>query len=141
MAYKIYTDGGYSIPRARGGWAFVVVKDDKAIATRHGNSANSTSNQMELTALVEALKYIKDKDVNDYVTILSDSNYIVNGYSKWMIGWRMDNWLKKDGKEVKNKHLWEQIWELRKENIKVKWVKGHNGDKFNEIADQLTRAF
>jgi len=133
---RLYTDGGYSIPRMLGAWAFIVVNGNKIIKEKYRVVANSTSNQMELTAFLEALK--EANRIGKPLTIYSDSQYVVKGYNSWMKGWKANNW-KRGNKPLKNKEFWQEIEKYSSKVITVKWVKAHNGHKWNEYVDSLTR--
>ena len=144
---KFYTDGGYSIPREIGGWGLVAVGErDKVIFTLSETEKNTTSNRMEMTAFLNALRYIKNNNVKD-ADIITDRNYVVQGYNSWLNGWKQKNWKKADGKPILNKDLWEEIDSLKNPEIKVRWVKGHNlkagtsDAKFNDMVDKLTRDY
>lgn len=124
MSIVIYSDGAYSSSRNRGGWAFVVTKDDEKIHSDYGDVDNTTNNRMEIMSCLNALKWCKLNDIRE-VTIVSDSMYLVGSMSK--------NWKKK-----KNIDLWLEMDKVIEE-ISVIWthVKGHNGDKWNEYCDTL----
>jgi ribonuclease HI len=97
-----------------------------------GSAKDTTNNQMELKAAIEAIKHVK-KTVK--IELYTDSQYVKNGITKWIINWKRNNW--NNGK-VKNKELWQELDDVAsKHSIEWKWVKGHNGDKYNEIADEL----
>ena len=126
---QIYTDGACSVGSRKGGWGVLII-DGKEKITLSGNSLDTTNNRMEMTAVIEALKYFKD---SQKLTILSDSNYVVKGITEWIDGWKQRNW-----KKVKNIDLWKQIDELNQIH-QVKWqhVPAHSGIEGNEIADKL----
>lgn len=139
MKLKIYTDGGYSRKSELGKWAYIVTKDEEEIDRLVTLEEDSTSNRMELTALLGALEYAANNPENSY-TILSDSQYAVNGFNLWLGTWAKNNWTKAGGIDVKNSDLWEKIfyyYELNTPVIDVVWVRGHNGNKFNELVDSL----
>lgn len=138
MGYRIYTDGGFSIPRNAGGWGCIVVKDGKEIHRMNGVSTNETSNRMELTAFIKGLEYAQNLDK---CLIYTDSQYTVKGYNEWLQNWKKKDWKNSKNKEIKNKDLWVKIDNLKNKNIKAVWVKGHNGNKFNELVDSLTRDY
>jgi ribonuclease HI len=100
----------------------------------------STNNQAELTAVCQAMQYIHDKGLGD-VMIWTDSQYVRKGLTEWLTGWVKRNWIKPDGAPVANQELWKQLLELQKQveesgrKVVIDWVKGHNGDWGNEIAD------
>ncbi|MDC7249842.1 MAG: ribonuclease HI [Sphaerochaetaceae bacterium] len=138
---EIYTDGGYCIPKEIGGWAMVVVVDDRVKYTKSDTVKNSTSNRMEMTAFLTALQY-----TDEPVTIITDSNYVVQGYNNWSHNWKKKNWKKSDGKEILNKDLWEAIDAARRDNVTVRWTKGHSKAgtreaRYNELVDSLTRNY
>lgn len=138
---EIYTDGGYCIPKEIGGWGMVVVEGNDVIHTKSDTVKDSTSNRMEMTAFLTALKY-----TDQPVTIITDSNYVVQGYNTWSHNWKKRNWKKSDGKEILNKDLWIAIDEARRDNVTVKWTKGHcksgtREARFNDLVDSLTRNY
>ena len=91
---------------------------------------------MELTAAIEALKAVKNKNVN--IELYTDSKYVKDGIKSWLPRWEENNWKGSRKTEIKNIELWKSIAELRKQfEIEWYWVKGHSGDKYNEIADRL----
>lgn len=135
---EIYTDGSCKVhTTGLGCWAYVVVENGKNIFEDWNNEINTTNNAMELTALEKALVYAISQP-NKQIKIISDSQYCVNGYNNWVFGWERSDW-KKDSGGVKNLELWQSIHELRADNILVEWVKGHNGNKWNEYCDKLTQ--
>jgi len=123
---KVYTDGACSGNPGPGGWGYVYVKDGNNYE-RSGGSPDTTNNRMELTAAIRAIQ-----ELGPNICIMSDSTYVVTGITKWIINWR-----KKDFHKIKNPSLWKELDSLSTIDTKWKWVKAHNGDKFNEIADQL----
>ena len=137
-----YTDGSCGGNPGVGRWAYVeAIPCDRGIKTNivTGNKQLTTNNEMELTAVYMAL--VKSLKTNRYeVTIYSDSSYVVNAITKgWLSRWRVNGWKTKDGKEVKNKHIWEKMYKLVYEkNLQVTFiqVKGHRGDLLNELADK-----
>ena len=133
---RLFTDGGYSIPRSLGAWAYIVVKGNKLVKEKYMVVANATSNQMELKAFLEALK--EAKRLNIPLTIFSDSQYVVKGYNSWMKDWKKSNWMR-GNKPLKNKELWMEINNYSSKDVKVVWVKAHNGNRWNEYVDSLTK--
>ena len=110
-----------------------------------GGVEHATNNQMELTAPIEALKYIKKltaRKVLAEVEIVSDSKYVILGITEWVFNWERNGWRNAAKKPVLNRELWEELYNLTKE-LKPKWtyVKGHNGDKWNERADEIATSF
>lgn len=137
-----YTDGACSGNTGNGGWSYVeIVPCSSGIKTNvvTGNKTHTTNNEMELTAVYMALvKAYKGK--NKQVTIYCDSAYVVNAIKKgWLLNWHNNGWLTKEGKPVKNKHIWEKLFRLvyeKKLDIRFVKVQGHNGDVLNELADK-----
>jgi ribonuclease HI len=126
----IYTDGGSDPNPGRGGYGVVLIHGGhrKEIS---GGFRLTTNNRMELTAVIEALKALKEPCK---VKLYSDSKYVVNALTK---GW-VQNWIKKRWKKVKNPDLWIQLVELAsKHRVEFNWVKGHSGIPENERCDQL----
>ena len=132
----IYTDGACSGNPGKGGWGAVLMFKNhyKEIS---GFEAQTTNNQMELRAVIEALKIIKNSNP---IVIYTDSKYVMEGITKWIIGWKNNGWRTANKKPVKNCELWQELdREASKRHIEWCWVKGHAGDKYNEIADKLAR--
>mgnify|MGYP000430040841 CR=1 FL=1 len=141
----IYTDGGYSIPKNKGGWGFIVTKSGKRVYQEWGIEENSTSHRMELTAFLQAMIYCDNNNFKDIV-IKTDSKYVSEGYKIWINDWVQKDWKKSNNKLIKNKDLWEVIYDLKSEYISAKWIKGHSKQKtldafFNNEADKLTRNY
>lgn len=129
----IYTDGSCLKPNGPSGWAFIGMDRIKTWQYSDGD-ANSTNNRMELTAVIEALEFFDEYDYDEY-NIHTDSKYVINGITKWIIKWKSIGW-----KKVKNIDLWKRLDEnIKNKNIKWTWVKAHNGDKYNEIVDLIAR--
>lgn len=141
---EIYTDGACEMSTRKGGWAMVVVIDDKAIFEDWGNDKGTTNNIMELTAmekgLIFALGNVKHQP-NLKVIIRTDSQYCSKGYNEWCSGWEKKNWKNSQKKTVENLEIWQRIHKLRHPNISVEWVRGHDGNKWNEYCDSLTRNY
>ena len=130
----IYTDGACSGNPGKGGWGAVLIYRDKQ---KHlsGSAILTTNNKMELTAAIEALKAVKKS--ND-IELYTDSQYVKNGISLWIINWKKNGWKNANKKEVANKDLWIELDKyVTHHNITWFWVKGHSGNHYNEIADNL----
>jgi len=130
----IYTDGACKGNPGPGGWgALLKYKEHKKEI--NGFSKNTTNNIMELTAVIESLLIIKQKSD---ITIITDSNYVKDGITKWIANWKNKGWKTSNKKPVKNKDLWKKLDDLsNNHNIKWEWVRGHTGNPGNERADQL----
>jgi len=136
----IYTDGGCTGNPGPGGWGAVVIEDGKEVKLSGGNPS-TTNNRMELNAVIEALHWCKDKGLEGPLEVHTDSQYVKNGINSWIHNWKKNGWKTAAKKPVKNKDLWE---ELDKINSAMSpewfWVKGHAGNKYNELCDQLVEA-
>lgn len=133
----IYTDGACSGNPGPGGWGTILMYKDikKEIS---GNSPNTTNNIMEMTAVIEGLKLLKEPC---NVEIYSDSAYVVNAFSQgWIYNWLKKNWQTSNKEPVKNKELWIKLYELVKQHdVKFIKVKGHSDNEFNNRCDELAR--
>lgn len=138
MKTQIYTDGACTGNPGPGGWAAVVISQNKKVEL-FGGEQLTTNNRMELTAAIKALEYCiskKEKDIN----ICTDSVYVKEGITKWIKNWEKNNWRTSDKKEVKNIDLWKQLQTLEQSNpVNWQWVKGHSGNPMNELADKLAK--
>ena len=133
----IYTDGACSGNPGPGGWGTILMyKDTKKEIS--GAKNNTTNNVMELTAALEGLKMLK---FPCEVELYSDSAYLVNGFSQgWIYNWQKNNWQTADKKPVKNKEIWQEIYNLTKiHQVKFIKVKGHADNEFNNRCDELAR--
>lgn len=122
--YKIYTDGAFSSLRNRGGWSFVVVKNDDKVYSNFDTQLNTTNNRMEIQASLEAMLWMKNNNVSSSI-IVTDSMYVINTMTK-------------DWKRNKNNDLWDKMDEAIN-GLTIDWqhVKGHSGNKWNELCDVL----
>jgi ribonuclease HI len=135
MSIKVYTDGACRGNPGPGGWGVYIQLNDEE-KDLYGGNPETTNNQMEMQAALEALKYLKDK--NDVIELFTDSNYLRQGITEWIHKWKLNNWRTAAKKPVANRDLWIEISDLNeKMNVQWNWVKGHAGDPGNERADQL----
>lgn len=132
---EIYTDGACSGNPGKGGWGAVLVykNTEKEIS---GYEKETTNNRMELTAVIMALKALKEPC---NVKLTTDSKYVCDAVNKgWVYSWKSRGWKKADKKPALNVDLWEQLLELLSiHNVEFNWVKGHDGHKYNERCDEL----
>jgi len=136
MPIQIYTDGACKGNPGPGGWG-VVITDGKKQKHLSGYVANTTNNQMELQAAIEAVKFANRVfRAGTSISIYTDSQYVYNGITKWLTGWKRNGWRTVDRKPVKNKEFWEQL-DVSLHDIQWFWVRAHNGNVFNELADKL----
>ena len=135
---KIYTDGACSGNPGPGGWAAILIYKD-TIKEISGGERNTTNNIMELTAIKEALKALK---VECEVELYSDSAYCVNAFTQgWIYNWMKKGWKTSDGSNVKNKEIWQEIYNLtRKHKVEFIKVKGHSDNELNNRCDELARS-
>ena len=132
---KIYTDGACSGNPGIGGWGVVILENNKDDIFLNGGDDNTTNNRMELQAAIEALRYFSEKQ---NITLVTDSKYVKDGIQSWIQNWKKNGWKTAAKKPVKNKELWIKVDELNQfHNISWNWVKGHSGNRENDIADML----
>ena len=135
----LYTDGACSGNPGKGGWGAVLIygKIEKELS---GVAEVTTNNQMELTAVIEGLKALKEPCE---VLVYSDSAYVVNAFNQnWIEGWVQNNWRNSKKDPVANRELWEELIALTdKHKVTFNKVKGHAGDIYNERCDALATAF
>ncbi len=132
----IYTDGACSGNPGPGGWGALLIYEGKRKEIS-GGEVLTTNNRMEMLAAVEALKQLKLPCKGKLYT---DSKYLQQGVSSWMVNWKKNNWRGSDKKPVKNIDLWQALdTELSKHQIEFHWVKAHNGHPENELVDELAR--
>lgn len=131
----LYTDGSCSGNPGPGGWG-VVLRFNGLEKELSGGERDTTNNRMELTAVIEGLKALKEQCE---VTIYSDSQYFCKAINEgWLKGWIARGWKKADKSPVLNVDLWQEIKaELDKHTIKIVWVKGHADNEFNNRCDRL----
>ena len=131
----IYTDGACSGNPGPGGWGAVLIYNGQEKILKEGKQ-HTTNNEMELTAVVEALSCLKE--VCD-VTLYSDSSYVVNAINnKWLYGWAKKGWKNSKKETLPNLYLWQRLYDLLKvQHVSFVWVKGHADNKYNEICDRL----
>jgi|TARA_B100001939_G_scaffold18033_1_gene14986 ribonuclease HI len=133
---EVYTDGSCLGNPGTGGWAFLILREIGDI-NHFGYQQNTTNNQMELTAAINALEFIKE---NDEVTLFTDSSYVKNGITSWIVNWKKNNWKNSQKKEIKNKDLWIKLDFLNSNrNVTWKWVKAHDVNEHNNRVDLLAR--
>ena len=133
---KIYTDGSCIGNPGQGGWAAIILDEGKKTLIK-GNKKNTTNNQMELLAPIEALKKISK---GSQVQIFTDSKYLKSGITEWIYNWKKNGWKTANKKDVSNKELWTELDQLNSEfEISWNWVKAHSTDKLNNEVDLLAK--
>ena len=135
MSIKVYTDGACKGNPGPGGWG-VYIQSNEDEKELYGGNPETTNNQMEMQAALEALKHLKDED--EVIELYTDSNYLRQGITEWIHKWKKNNWKTAAKKPVANRDLWLEISDLNeKMTVEWNWVKGHAGDPCNERADEL----
>ena len=141
MKVKAYTDGACSGNPGPGGWGVYLVAENNVgkvlkEETLYGKDEETTNQIMELTAAIKALENLNRQNIE--IIIFTDSKYVIDGITKWIFGWLKNNWNTASKKPVANRSLWEQLFNLTKnQNVKWEWVKGHAGVPGIEKADSL----
>ena len=138
----IYTDGGCSGNPGPGGWGIVVIADGQEKQLSGGEKV-TTNNRMELTAAIAALSVVKNTPQfsGRPVKVNIDSQYVKNGITSWIKGWKAKGWITSGKEPVKNQDLWMVLDELNCSlPVEWNWVKGHAGIKYNEICDSLCQS-
>lgn len=131
---EIYTDGACSGNPGPGGWGALIIFNDHRKEI-FGHQAETTNNQMEMLAAINALKELKKPCK---IKLYTDSKYLEQGITSWIKNWQKNNWLKSDNKPVKNVELWQNLQhEIKRHDIIWFWVKGHSNNEGNIIADRL----
>ncbi len=132
---EIYTDGACHGNPGPGGWGAILRHGvyEKKIS---GTEEHTTNNRMEITALIKALKLVKQPCK---ITIYSDSQYVCNAIKNgWATKWQQNGWIKNKKQPAKNSDLWEQLLKLLEiHEVKMEWIKGHAGHPENERCDEL----
>ncbi len=137
LAYTraLYTDGGCHNNPGPGAWAYVIIEDGVEVAHATGFFPETTNNRMELLAVIHGLRATEGA-----IDVVTDSQYVRQGITTWIHGWKKKNWRTASGSPVKNRELWEQLDALSSSReVAWHWVRGHQGDTFNERADELTQ--
>jgi ribonuclease HI len=133
---EIFTDGACSGNPGPGGWGAVLRFQGKEREISGGHP-ETTNNQMELQAAIEALKALKEPCS---IELYTDSQYLRQGITQWIHNWKRNGWKTADKKPVKNQALWEELDALVKIHaINWHWLKGHAGHPENERCDELAR--
>jgi ribonuclease HI len=133
----IFTDGACSGNPGPGGWG-AILSFNGIEKELKGGEPLTTNNRMELMAAINALEALKRPCA---VELHTDSQYVKNGITGWIHGWKRNGWRTADRKPVKNEDLWRRLDEaIQRHRIDWRWVKGHAGHEMNERADALARA-
>ena len=144
MTY-IYTDGSCKSngnAAALGGTGVVILEGENIIHTHHQTYSHTTNNRMEYKSMIYGMKWCIDQNIRN-PTFVSDSKLLLDTIQTWMYGWAKKGWKKAgtgESSKIKNLDLVLELWELvpKLQNPSYQWVKGHNGDTYNDMADELT---
>jgi ribonuclease HI len=135
----VFTDGSCDPNPGPGGWGYVWVEDGQILGEQHGHEPDTTNNRMELTALIEAFEALPGDGA---FTVYSDSQLCVNTINEWAAGWEKRGWKRKTG-PIKNLDLVKRLYalSLAKPHIELKWIRAHDGSRWNEYADALASTY
>jgi ribonuclease HI len=135
----VFTDGSCEGNPGPGGWGYVWVKNGEVITQDHGADPDTTNNRMELMALIQAYKKLP---ADEPITLYSDSQLCVNTINQWAAGWERRGWKRKTG-PIANLELVKKLYDLagQRDNATLKWIKAHDGSKWNEYADALATTY
>ncbi|MBW4542731.1 MAG: ribonuclease HI [Myxacorys chilensis ATA2-1-KO14] len=138
---SIYTDGACSGNPGPGGWGTVVYFTDGSVQELGGAERETTNNRMEMQAAIAALHFLAESEQTEPIILYTDSEYVKNGITKWIGGWKKKGWKTSTGKPVLNQELWEKLDQLNSRQVEWRYVRGHSGDVGNERCDAIARAF
>ncbi|VAW98678.1 Ribonuclease HI [hydrothermal vent metagenome] len=131
---EIFTDGACRGNPGPGGWGVLLRFGDKE-KKLYGGESDTTNNRMELMAAIKGLQALNR---SAKITVTTDSKYVMQGITEWIVNWKKRGWKTANKKPVKNVDLWQTLdKEIQQHNVEWKWVKGHSGHRENEIADEL----
>jgi ribonuclease HI len=131
---EIFTDGACRGNPGPGGWG-TLMRYGEQEKKLWGGSKDSTNNRMELQAAIEGLAALRE---SCRVSLTTDSQYVRQGITQWLVGWKRNGWKTSAKQPVKNVDLWQQLDEqVARHQVDWHWVKGHSGHRENEIADRL----
>lgn len=133
---EVFTDGACLGNPGPGGWGVLIIEDGKR-RELNGGEADTTNNRMEMLAAIRALEATADEPA---ITLVTDSQYVKNGITSWIKGWKRNGWKNAAKQPVKNRDLWELLDALtQNRTVEWKWVKGHSGHPENDRVDELAR--
>ena len=139
---KVYTDGACSGNPGAGGWGVVII-NDKDILKYSGYEKETTNNRMELKAAIEGINKLS---IGSKIILSTDSKYVKDGITTWVVNWKINNWMTSAKQPVKNQDLWKKLDDLNHSySITWVWVKAHQDNnteegKYNNMADELARS-
>jgi ribonuclease HI len=136
----VFTDGASEGNPGPGGWGAVHVVDGDIVAEAQGSEPHTTNNKMELTALIAGLRMLP---LGARIDVYTDSQLIVNIVTQWADGWQVRGWTKKSSGPIANLDLVKEAHALYRERpgVRVRWIKAHSGNRWNEYADALATSY
>lgn len=140
----IWSDGASRGNPGPGGWGAVIVSPEKEVVELGDGDKHTTNNKMELVGAISALNYISKNNsaTAEKILIHTDSSYVINGITKWVHGWRKNNWRTSQKEEVLNRDLWEELFSLTAgKKVEWKYVAGHSGTPGNERCDGIATSY
>lgn len=137
MTIEVFTDGACRGNPGPGGWA-ALIRQNGEEQVYAGAEAQTTNNQMELMAAIRGLEQL---DQRSQVTLTTDSQYVRQGITQWIHGWKRNGWKTAQRKPVKNQELWQRLdAAVAGHDVDWRWVKGHSGHRENEMVDEAANA-
>ena len=134
----VYTDGACLGNPGPGGWGVRILYPDGAVRELGGRESPTTNNRMELQGALAALQAIEPDAA---AIVYSDSQYVINGLTKWLSAWKRKGWVTASRTPVKNRDLWMQLDAEDPGRVKWRHVRGHSGDPGNDRADEIASGF
>ncbi len=135
----VFCDGAAKGNPGPGGWGAIIVTPDGQVTELGGAAAHTTNNQMELTAAIRALTFIRAAE--GPVSVYTDSTYVIKGIREWIWAWRRRGWKTAEGTDVLNRELWEALWDVVSargpKGVEWHYVRGHVGIDGNERVDEI----
>lgn len=141
---EIFTDGSSLGNPGPSGWGLVVVDNDRVIKRQAASKKVSTNNEMELTAILYALRYVAQGSQEGQVVIHTDSSYSLRAITEWSVNWEKNGWVNSKKQPVANKEIIKQSMNLYRQlgsKVRLQKIKAHAGHKYNEMADRLAVEF
>ena len=139
VTIAVYVNGVIVSPPNTGGWGIYAKSSDNTILQLSGYHPDSTSNRMELTAAVNAIKKLA---INNHLNIISNSKYLIDGMNSWLPNWVKNGWKNSDGKPILNKDLWKQLDSLnQKHSVSWSWISTKDGGHGSKMAYKLAHKY
>lgn len=141
MATEFYVDGSSRGNPGPGGWAAIGVEKDEAVIVKSGQEEMTTNNRMELLAILAVMFEYGQKAPIPPPNVYSDSAYAINTLTNWMFAWEKNGWLKSDNKPPENLEIIKSYYNFYQKGYRINLikVKGHSGNKWNELADKIAK--